>query len=731
MTFDFRTGIFEDDSLAMQDWFELGFSLDEVARILEAVGLSLEDAGSASAAHLLEHIASAQRLPVWLSKLPAVRNARASVRKEKADREARERAHSRAKRSAKTRAQRAGVRCWPALLNKTVSAPQVLAFEALLIREGWLSADWAPSKASEDAAWTVQMVARVGAAVGSREVRIAWEDAFPLIEELASNEAALALAISMRWQHSWVVPVDVGVSAPVARRMQEVAAQLVRDAGSAADEGLSNLSWIQWRAVARAPEQLRWALITGRTAPAKGEAFRRGELRALNWDQYQRARVSPGVRFGALPAVLQWTRMTGLPKPAGTLPSLRGLKVATLRKLLDVSGLTDPHHAVSAGNLVPILNLTRLFGDEAAVRRFVQARGLTWDRKGLHDAGQFVLPRAGWTPSKWAPLCLRHPQAVQYAREFAKLEQAGEVPQTWALLQTAALRITYPTAAPGSEALMDFCIKNKLSASVFDEAQSFWATTPVKSAEFMPHLKIVGAELGLSSDWVFERLASNDIRGPLLGHLTGCCQHLSGAGAPCARHGVTSPFSAFYVLTFKGKVFAQSWAWRSLQGGFVWDSVESRPATPEELTIVAAFYREANARLLQGPLCISAVYMGFSNSGITGQIHERLLPGERYPRIQRQRFADYCDYSDGRSQVLVAGTARKTGIAWAPVTDYTRLTDKAQAMPDAHVHDVLAGYYEMDPEATIELEEDGSLYAWVRGRRLQVRDAGGGYCGWA
>lgn len=726
MNLDFTRGAFDcyGQAPALSSWLELGLEARELRDVLEFVGIPLEDADSVPADVVLEQLAVAEHLPVWLRRLPAVRDARSAVKREREESTKRAKAANQVRRTAKARATREGVLCWPVMRDKKVSVSLVRALEALLVREGWLDKNWAPEKGSEEAAWTVRFASHVGAVTGVREVRLAWEDALPLVQQLRSNEAALALAISLRWQYSLVVRVDERLSAPVARRIREVVGQMVRDVGSPGEAGLAELSAVQWRVVARAPEPLRWALVTGRVAPRPGKASQPGDLRALNWDQYKRARLSAGVRFASLPPLLQWTRLTGLPKPAGTLPSLKGLKVGTLHRLLAVAGLTEPAQAVSAGNFRPILNLTQLFGDEASVKRFVLASGRTWDRKGLHDAGQFVLPKSGWTPSRWAPVCLRHPQAVRYAREFAKLEQAGEVPQTLAQLQLASLRIAYPQALPGTEALQAFCLRNKLTAAVFDEAQTFWASVAtVKSAEFMPHLKIHGPELGLSADWSFERLASDDFRGPLLGQLTGCCQHLSGAGASCARHGVTSPFSAFYVLTFKGQVFAQSWAWRSLQGGLVWDSIESRPATEADLDIIAAFYREASARLLRGPLQVGAVYLGNTDSGITRQIARRLLAQTKKPGTHAQRFADHCGYADAYTQYLIAGTARKTPLTWEQVENYSRTSSAAAARAEPSYEDILHHYFELDPDASVEMDDQGNLVALVRGRRLLVRAA--------
>lgn len=88
---------------------------------------------------------------------------------------------------------------------------------------------------------------------------------------------------------------------------------------------------------------------------------------------------------------------------------------------------------------------------------------------------------------------------------------------------------------------------------------------------------------------------SHAARAACFGKLTHCCQSLSGeVGQPCAIHGLTSPNGGFYVLC-KGDshdrkvtdtVVAQSWVWRSKTGAFGYDSIESSPAFPNEVSQV-------------------------------------------------------------------------------------------------------------------------------------------------
>ncbi len=588
------------------------------------------------------------------------------------------REHARQVKAAKARAQQHGVRCWGALLDAATDPHRVQRLETLLVAKGWLDTRWQP--VDEDARWPLRFDAVVGSSSqGTREVGVGWTELLPLVESFADNEPALALAIALRWQLRMSLRVPLRLSPRVAERVLQTLYEMKRVSGLARNTVLDRLSFSSWQVLARAPQALRWALLY--EVPATNVGSKRSARalvtpRLLNRAQFEKAQKSPAARLEALPPSLQWQQLTGLPAPSFELPNLYGLKFSTVRKLLAVAKLPfDKSLCADAGNLHPLLNLVRLFSDEASIQRFVKAAGHLWDRKGLHDAGQFVLPARGWTPSKWAPLCLKYPRAVRYARDFAALEASGVQPSSWSQLQLAVLSASYPPALPGHEPLRDFCLRSKLSASAFEEAQRFWSTAQVKSAEFLPQIRILGEELGLSNEWAFERLASDDIRGPLLGQLTGCCQHLSGAGSSCARHGVLSPYSAFYVLTFRGQVFAQSWAWRSLRGALVWDSIESRPADETETSVIARVYAEASRRALQGPLGVSAVYLGYTDSGVTARVGKALAPD--WVAQHAEVPADTCDYLDGRAQVLLSGKARKSNVKWAPVEGYNRTPGRA------------------------------------------------------
>lgn len=420
-----------------------------------------------------------------------------------------------------------------------------------------------------------------------------------------------------------------------------------------------------------APE-LRYALLhelVPLSAPLK--------LRDLNFSQLAKARRSPRAVLEALPRGLQWTRLTGLPSAGLALGPLEGFKVGVLkricaehrmsldeaahrRKVLEASTGVASGLSVMRGDLQAVYNLVRLFGDYESIRRFVRASGEPWTRKGIHDSGQFTLPRvSGFTPAKWAPLCMRHPAAVSKSREFSTLEAKGVFPQSLMELRTALLELNYPKFSPQTEGLRKVCLEYGITGSTAAEHLAYWKKAKVKDAEFIPALRLCGTDVGLDSAWQFYRLAANDWRGPLLGELTGCCQHLCGAGSASARAGVESPHSGFYVVTKAGKVMAQSWAWRSVDGAVVFDSWEARCREKEVLAAVSAFVAEAATRLVAGPLQVTSVLLGDTSSGITSSLAKSLTHGSR---VYKVKPADRKGYFDGERQLLLAGTAPKAVV---------------------------------------------------------------------
>lgn len=111
------------------------------------------------------------------------------------------------------------------------------------------------------------------------------------------------------------------------------------------------------------------------------------------------------------------------------------------------------------------------------------------------------------------------------------------------------------------------------------------------------------------------RLLRGDPRGLFLGVLTNCCQHPDGAGASCAWHGVEDPDGAFFVIEdSKGKIVAQSWAWRN-ESWVCFDNIEALGGLESRRDTIVALYQKA-ADALIGQLGIKAVSVGVGYSDI-------------------------------------------------------------------------------------------------------------------
>jgi hypothetical protein len=97
---------------------------------------------------------------------------------------------------------------------------------------------------------------------------------------------------------------------------------------------------------------------------------------------------------------------------------------------------------------------------------------------------------------------------------------------------------------------------------------------------------------------------------------------------------------------------AQSWAWRTVGGAVVFDSVESVTRETSELGPVFALYKLGMEKILKSALGISAVRIGITNSGITAKVRTALNAAGSSHELP----ADNCGYFDGEEHALVCGT---------------------------------------------------------------------------
>lgn len=461
-----------------------------------------------------------------------------------------------------------------------------------------------------------------------------------------------------------------------------------------AREQLQDVSIKQMLEMSKLEPELRWSYLKGPKV-----------LKA--------ARENRRVCFGNLPNALKWQKLYGSPvHPSIFDVPLEGLKMSVLKSIAQelTVDMTHDRAVGDAGQVdgmtLPLVQLVRLFADVESIKRFVLKAGFAWNARGVHDAGQFRLPKQGFTPSKWAPLALKHPRVLRHASEFTRVEAAGgAMPQSAQEFLRRVRQLDYPDVLPGFEDLASICLDNNLSASTFSLHQEFWSkSVKLKTAEFCPDVRVYGEDIGLSQGWSFQKLPFDSQLGPLLGELTGCCQHLGGAGRACARHGVESPYSAFYVVRHHGKVIAQSWAWRS-GSTLVFDSIESRNQDGTHDDVLALYESAAQAIVERNALGVTAVMVGYTSSGMTRPMTQRIEArfqaeaAEKAAKTAGKRNAsrtkpehgggipfwelnphEACDYLDGHRQLLLAGKFVKASL---PSVDdaYGKLMKKKTRQP--------------------------------------------------
>lgn len=305
--------------------------------------------------------------------------------------------------------------------------------------------------------------------------------------------------------------------------------------------------------------------------------------------------------------------------------------------------------------LLPIFNLAALFGSYNEVKKFVGGR---WTAIGVHDAGQFTLP-ADFTPQKWAGFCMRFPEALKYAGIFGKIEQEFDMPKNLNELRALGAQFTYE-GAKGFEVLAVLCNQYGVQQIIFDQYKRLYST--VKPAEACPHVDV------RRGTYRMYKLDATDFRGALLGLMTDCCQHLTGAGSACAIHGVEKASSAFYVVEKDGKLVAQSWAWRAKSGDLCFDSIEGLHGYDENT--IAMLYRDA-AEQMQGRLGVGRVLVGQTSYGLTARI-KSYFQAQGEMLIAKEKMREHCSYLDGSTQwVLLDGQSSKLRRADAPASETT------------------------------------------------------------
>ena len=166
----------------------------------------------------------------------------------------------------------------------------------------------------------------------------------------------------------------------------------------------------------------------------------------------------------------------------------------------------------------------------------------------------------------------------------------------------------------------------------------------IKKFDVLPDCVILGDELNAEyKGYSFHKLAPDDFSVFIMSEGTKSCLRVGKEGEACVRAGVTSPYSAFYVIEdAKQNIVAHAWVWLGKKGAIVFDSIYSRGEEYDSL--VFAFISKASQRFLEA---------GFSlvNMGISAEIPFKLK--RALVHTDKSFMLEACGYSQATEQLLV------------------------------------------------------------------------------
>jgi len=441
-----------------------------------------------------------------------------------------------------------------------------------------------------------------------------------------------------------------------------------RDSAARTANVLRGMRWAQanvaggaWRfakraliAIGRIAPWARWAAVSGGVLEARATLGVIG-LMDLNWAEVDRLQKGPRwQRVQHAPARLQWQFLHGVDRPDGIAKEMAviGAPLATYQALCALAGVepfAGPDH--KAGLRQPAMNLARLFGRLGEVQRYAALKGVGLDTLGIHDLGQFALPFGRFDAQGWRRLVFKYPtETLARSAQWAEIErELGRAPATLVELRTVAAKLLYS----GIETVTDLEVATVAAKAGLDqfrfEAYRSLMRGTLKEWEAVPAILVYGPDLGLEGEWRLRQLPAWDPLGPMLGVVTNCCQHLHGAAASCARAGVQSPYTAFWVVEYRGQVVAQAWVWRSKGDQLVLDSVEGLDTAYVEG--VAKLLRAAALQAI-GRLGITGVRLGHTSYGLTKAVSKVL---GCTPCADEAEMAAPTGYADGARQRAIPG----------------------------------------------------------------------------
>ena len=276
---------------------------------------------------------------------------------------------------------------------------------------------------------------------------------------------------------------------------------------------------------------------------------------------------------------------------------------------------------------LPMLNLFRLFGNNIQA---YQRLG-TVDCFTIHDLGQFTLPSGKIDPI-WGNVVLAKPTLKPYLSNIREIEAVlGRPPRDHkevVLILEGPLKDSIGFGQEWNVFLS--------KAEIADYNHLF--ATGGKSAEFLPQVR--GEHNGLT----IRKINAHDKMGPLIGRLSGCCQHLHGAARDCAVKTYTDPTMGVYVIEDSRKqLVAQTFAYRTMCDSIVLDSVESRSIYEDKAADVAHLIKMAFDEVVKSQtMCVRQVVIGNTSYGMTQDVSKH-IKGALKSNLREIRKLDYKD----------------------------------------------------------------------------------------
>jgi hypothetical protein len=303
-------------------------------------------------------------------------------------------------------------------------------------------------------------------------------------------------------------------------------------------------------------------------------------------------------------------------------------------------------------------NAAGLFQSKDRVLHYLQKWGSA-GKQPLHDVIHMIyLPKDGNASMKdWGDAALKFgpdmARLVCFANKIDSPCKSSDG-KTWSLAATcsACAKFAFNRAAE-HPSLAQLCVTHFVGEEIFEKALRL-VQKGAPQTKNIPDLVIDGAAFGMAGA-KFYRLAPDDIRGLFLGKLTDCCQSIGCAGGACAEYGYESPDGGFYVLeNAKGEVIGQTFAWRGVDGGLCFDTLETlgTRVTPDQWRkVLKCVAEELTARKDHDVERLTVGLGGDTPKELTAAFEKAATPVEPL---------NYIGYSEAGEQVIIF-QAKKPG----------------------------------------------------------------------